>query len=90
MIYHPDRNIGDESAAEKLKEINNAYQCLRDPVSRAKYDREVLKILPPESASMMNIVRNMANTVIRVANNIPFITMELPMEINDAAKAICT
>ena len=36
--YHPDRNP-DESAGEKLKEINVAYDILGDPEKRANYDR---------------------------------------------------
>lgn len=37
--YHPDVNQGDNSAAEKFKEINEAYQVLSDEQKRATYDR---------------------------------------------------
>ena len=37
--YHPDLNSGDEEAAEKLKEVNEAYSILSDEEKRAKYDR---------------------------------------------------
>jgi len=37
--YHPDLNKDDESAAQKFKEINEAYQILSDDNKRAQYDR---------------------------------------------------
>ena len=37
--YHPDRNKDDPAAAEKMKEINEAYATLSNPSKRAEYDR---------------------------------------------------
>ncbi len=39
MKYHPDRNKGDKEAETKFKEASEAYDVLRDPQKRQRYDQ---------------------------------------------------
>lgn len=37
--YHPDVNVGDKLAEERIKDINEAYRVLSNPTAKRKYDR---------------------------------------------------
>ncbi|XP_022760723.1 uncharacterized protein LOC111306949 [Durio zibethinus] len=41
MLVHPDKNMGNENAAEAFKKLQNAYEVLPDSLKRKAYDDEL-------------------------------------------------
>lgn len=50
--YHPDRNPGDQEAADKFKDIAEAYQVLSDPELRTRYNKEGREGLSADKTSV--------------------------------------
>lgn len=53
--YHPDKNMGDKTSEEKIKEINEAYETLSNVEKRKEYD---LKLSNPFSERFRGNRRN--------------------------------
>ncbi|OJD28840.1 tpr-like protein [Diplodia corticola] len=51
IVHHPDKNRDDPEAAERFKDIGEAYETLSDPQKRARYDSGEDLIDPSEMFS---------------------------------------
>nr|DAD38343.1 TPA_asm: hypothetical protein HUJ06_008984 [Nelumbo nucifera] len=51
MLVHPDKNMGNEKAAEAFKKLQNAYEVLLDSLKRKAYDDELRR------EEIMNCIR---------------------------------
>ncbi|XP_074586064.1 uncharacterized protein LOC141841768 [Curcuma longa] len=43
MLVHPDKNMGNDKAAEAFKKLQNGYEVLLDSLKRKAYDEELRK-----------------------------------------------
>ncbi len=50
LEFHPDRNSGDCQSADRFRDINLAFEILRDPKKRDKFDRWGLKMIDKHNA----------------------------------------
>lgn len=53
--YHPDVNIGDALAEDKIKDINEAYRVLSEPAAKRKYDRKWNSQHPNANKKVLNV-----------------------------------
>lgn len=56
MLVHPDKNMGNEKAAEAFKKLQNAYEVLLDTLKRKAYDDELRK------EELLNLFRRFQST----------------------------
>lgn len=55
MIYHPDKNQGSDSAAQKFREITQAYEVLSNYRLRRLYDKGIIHTAGSQYAQANNI-----------------------------------
>ncbi|EOA13006.1 hypothetical protein CARUB_v10026000mg [Capsella rubella] len=56
MLVHPDKNMGNERAAEAFKKLQNAYEVLLDSVKQKSYDDDLKR------EELMNYFRRFKNS----------------------------
>ncbi|KAE8076639.1 hypothetical protein FH972_015276 [Carpinus fangiana] len=56
MLVHPDKNMGNEKAAEAFKKLQNAYEVLLDTLKRKAYDDELRR------EELLNLFRRFQST----------------------------
>ena len=76
--YHPDVNVGDKLAEEKIKDVNEAYRILSNPSTKRKYDR----------TWNYNVGRRLNQTIVfkDLENKDKTITIKLPEGVQENEK----
>lgn len=64
--YHPDRNHSP-NAETRMKELNEAYSVLGDPIRRREYDQWLKQQNDPESDSTLSTGFGWIDTALKVA-----------------------
>ncbi|KAF6156610.1 hypothetical protein GIB67_014589 [Kingdonia uniflora] len=68
MLVHPDKNMGNEKAAEAFKKLQNAYEILLDSLKRKTYDEEL------KGEELLNSFRRFQSTSHQNGRHGPFST----------------
>lgn len=63
--YHPDKNVGNSTFDEVMKEINIAYDVLSDSLKRHEYDETVKKQTFKDNANEISVTKPPAQVVER-------------------------
>ena len=75
---HPDVNIGASEAERRTKEINFAYETLGDPLARAAYDLELLRLRAKARRNFWSAAALGAATFMLMAGSVTVALMWIP------------
>lgn len=67
--YHPDKNHSAD-ADERMKQINEAYSVLRNPVTRAEYDKWLVGQTHQETLPATTSANDWLNTILTFASSL--------------------
>ena len=88
--YHPDKNPGDEEAAERFALVNEAYKVLSDEKERRKYNSRISSIFNVSSFNSVfgksNVAKDFGKKAKRVEIRGEDIEIDLPISVSDAKK----